>query len=173
MKSATYLLLHGLALTSYASTIEVTANVSIPPPVSGYFQLEKKVTDDIQYDNLTASALPVVGSGVGTYEYITYNAFTLLDGSDDVVGGVAIHTLPNAIDTTSEQQGTNGTPSLAVAKPYTSIGLVDFWFGCSTHTGESLANLATQCSVTVAAYQSSSDKQVALAVFEFTPPAVR
>ncbi|CAD6587443.1 MAG: hypothetical protein ASARMPREDX12_002842 [Alectoria sarmentosa] len=118
MKSATYLLLHGLALTSYASTIEVTADVN------------------------------------------------------DVVGGVAIHTPPNAILTTSEQQGTNGTPSLTVAKPYTSIGLVDFWFGCSAHTSESVANLATQCSVTVAAYQSPSDKQVAVAVFEFTPPAV-
>ncbi|CAD6590186.1 MAG: hypothetical protein ASARMPRED_004606 [Alectoria sarmentosa] len=91
---------------------------------------------------------------------------------DDVVGGVAIHTPPNAILTTSEQQGTNGTPSLTVAKPYTSIGLVDFWFGCSAHTSESVANLATQCSVTVAAYQSPSDKQVAVAVFEFTPPAV-
>lgn len=150
MKLTTYLLLHGMALTSYASTTEVTAN----------------------FDNLTASALPVLGSGVGTYEGITYNSFSLVDNADETVGGVATHTEPNAILTSSEQQGTNGTPSLTIAKPYSSLGLINFWFGCAAHTGEAVAGLALQCTITVAAFESSSDEEVALASFTFTPPAV-
>lgn len=167
MKLTTYFLLHGLALTSYASTAEVTANVSTPSPILERF------TDNVQFDNLTASAFSLVGSAVGTYEDITYNSFTLVDGADETVGGIATHTEPNDILTSSEQQATNGTPSLTITNPYTSLGLVNFWFGCVAHTGEAVAGLALQCTITVAGFESSSDEEVALASFTFTPPAVR
>lgn len=104
---------------------------------------------------------------------MTYNSFSLGNTADMLVGGIPAHTEPNAIITNSQQQGINGSPSLTIAKPYKSFGLIDFWFGCSAHSGEGAANLAIRCTVTVAGFQSSSDKEVALASYTFTPPAVR
>lgn len=89
------------------------------------------------------------------------------------MGSIAAHTEPNLIVTSSEQQDLYGTPSLTVAEPYTSFGLTDFWFACAAHTGESLVGLAAQCTVTVAGFERSSDKEVAVASFTFTPPTVR
>ena len=70
------------------------------------------------------------------------------------------------------QQNDAGTPSLSVAAPYTSFGLTDFWLGCSVHTGEAAAGLATQCTVTVVGFNSAG-KEVVVDSFTFTPPAAR
>lgn len=64
--------------------------------------------------------------GVGTYEDVDYNSFSLASTANLIVGGVSSHTEPNSIITNSEQQSVNGTPSLIVAEPYTSFGLIDF-----------------------------------------------
>lgn len=65
----------------------------------------------------------------------------------------------------------SGTPSLTVAEPYTSFGLIDFYFGCESRTENTAADVPLQCTVTVAGFVSSSNEEVALASFTFTPTA--
>ncbi|KAM0801130.1 hypothetical protein BDR22DRAFT_820988 [Usnea florida] len=113
-----------------------------------------KVT--VNFDDLTGSALP---SPISAYKHITYNAFSVANVGGEVVKDLQTHIPPNAIVTDSEQQSSSGTPSLTVEEPYTSFGLTDFYFGCATHTDEAAANLATQCTITVAGFENPLDKQ--------------
>ena len=119
------LLLHVLALKSYASTTKLTANVSVTQ-VSIPSQ-EEQLTNKIQYDNLVADMLSLSASAPGTYENITYNSFLLANISTGVTG-IAAHTPPNVIFTTSQPEATKDTPSLTVAKSYTSFDLIDYEF---------------------------------------------
>ena len=133
----------------------------------------KKSINKTQFDNLATNPAVTNPGNLGTYESITYNAFSLINSSDSLVGSITPQSKPNLIVTSSEQQGLYGTPSLTVAEPYTSFGLTDFWFACAAHTSESIVDVPTQCTVTVAGFERSSDKEVAVASFTFTPPTVR
>ena len=89
--------------------------------------IREQPASNIQFDNLTVSAVgtnPL--SGIGTYESIIYNSWSPVDTADGVVSGVSAHNEPNGIDTSSEQQATNGTSSFTVAKRYTSFWLTNF-----------------------------------------------
>lgn len=176
MALTAYLLLLGLALTSYASyKPRFTANVSFHRRLERIplVPIREQSANVFQFDNLTAPAVSDPVPDVGTYEFITYNSFSLGDTADEVVGGIAAYTEPNAIVTNSEQQGIDGTPSLTIAEPYTFLDLTDFWFGCSLHTGLAAVGLATQCTIVVAGFQSNSDIEIALASFTFTPPPLQ
>ncbi len=165
MKPSIRLLFVGHILACSASSVEITANVCtsyVPHPSQPY-------SNHLQFDNLTVVPVPI--GGVGTYEDVVYNVFALAEQS--IAGtGVAAHTPPNVIDTTSQQQGTNGTPSLTPAAPYTSIGLVDFWFGCNLRSGQGAVAVQTPCTIVVAAF-NKQDKEVAVASYTFTPPTAR
>ena len=65
----------------------------------------------------------------------------------------------------------NGTPSVTVAPPYKTLTLKDFWFGCDAELQEVAANVAVQCTITVAAFKKGNGQEVAVASFTFTPPA--
>lgn len=54
-----------------------------------------------------------------------------------------------------------------------SFGLNDFWFGCGAYTGEAAVALAIECTISVAGFKDTSNQEVALASYTFTPPAVR
>lgn len=79
---------------------------------------------------------------------------------------------PNAILTSSQQQGTNGTPSFIPVSPYKYIGLQDFDFGCGVHTDEPEVGVAAQCTIFVNGFAAGSNQEVATADFTFTPPTV-
>lgn len=122
-------------------------------------------TDYLQFDDLTASPVPI--GGVGISEGVFYNAFSLAEQSLTGIG-VAAHTAPNFIDTNSQQQSTNGTPTLIPAAPYTSIGLIDLWFACVVHTGQGAVVVATQCTIVVAGFNDQNE-EVTSASYTFTP----
>lgn len=79
---------------------------------------------------------------------------------------------PNAILTSNQQQGTNGTPSFIPVAPYKYIGLQDFDFGCGLHDDNAVAGEAVQCTIFVNGFAAGSDQEVATADFTFTPPTV-
>ena len=122
-----------------------------------------------QYDNIPASLTDTV---LGTYDGLTYNAIvaTGSTGSTVAVGGIVKASPPMSALTSSQQQITNGTASFAVASPYKSFGLLDFFFGCTVHTGEGAVSVASQCTITLAGFVRNTDQEVALASFTFTPP---
>ena len=96
-----------------------------------------------QYDDLTATV--GIESPIGTYKYLTYNAW-VIGGSTTpgvAVGGVADQSPPNAALTAADVQLKNGTPSFAIAKPYKSYSLFDFYFGCVVRTDEGTVGAAT------------------------------
>lgn len=86
------------------------------------------------------------------------------------VGGLALVSPPNRIISQVQNRLTNGTASFTVAKPYKSLGLLDFFFGCTARTPEGTVALAAECTITVAGFLRGSDKEIALASFTFTPP---
>ena len=139
------------------------------PNRSTFSRNRQRPTDQVQFDDLATSPVTALPPSVGTYQFITYNAWAVGSVSGEVTG-IAAHTEPNIIATLVETQLIKGTPSLTVASPYTAFGLIDFWFGCNIDSvgvdGIAVAE-ATQC--TVAAFDGSSDKEVALAAFTFTP----
>lgn len=63
-----------------------------------------------------------------------------------------------------------GTPSVAVTAPYSSLALLDFYFGCVTRTNVGSASVATHCTITVAGFVKNNDQEVAVASYTFTPP---
>lgn len=71
-----------------------------------------------------------------------------------------------------QQQSTNGTPTLTPVAPYVYLALEDFFFGCASHTDETVASAAIQCGITVAGFTTGSDQEAALADFTYTPAAV-
>lgn len=97
--------------------------------------------------------------------------FGALSGVPVRVGGVATKSPPNLIYTSVDiQLQQKGTPSFTVAAPYSSFGLYDFYFGCSTRTDEPTANAALQCTITVSGFVPKTNQEVAVASFTFTPP---
>ena len=60
------------------------------------------------------------------------------------IGGVASASPPNRALTSEQQQLTNGTASFAVASPYKSLNLLDFFFACTLRTSEGAVALATR-----------------------------
>ena len=86
------------------------------------------------------------------------------------MGGLASTSPPNRALTSSDIQLLSGTASFAVAPPYKSLGLLDFFFGCTARTGERAVVVASQCSITVAGFVRGNNQEVALASFTFTPP---
>lgn len=125
---------------------------------------------DANYDDLPATEAGSVASGLGTYNALTYNSFIVVSNSLALAGGVAPHSPPNNIITGASFQSTNGTPSITVAPPYTKFSLNSFWFGCDAELQEAVVNVATQCTITLAAFEEASEEEVAVASYTFTPP---
>ncbi|KAG7006794.1 hypothetical protein G7Y79_00013g035660 [Physcia stellaris] len=125
-----------------------------------------------QYEDLKPGAVQIP---VGTYKYLNYQAWSrplgALSGVPVRVGGVATKSPPNLIYTSVDiQLQQKGTPSFTVVAPYSTFGLFDFYFGCSTRTDEPTANAALQCTITVSGFVPKTNQEVAVASFTFTPP---
>lgn len=45
-----------------------------------------------------------------------------------------------------------------------------FWFGCEADLDQGQAEVAVQCTITLAAFEKANDQEVAVASFTFTPP---
>lgn len=62
------------------------------------------------------------------------------------------------------------TGIITVVPPYKTFSLKSFWFGCDADLDQGVVNVATQCTITVAAFIEAGGQQVGVAEFTFTPP---
>ena len=92
--------------------------------------------------------------------------------------GVLTASYPNCAITAAHTSGviteppTSGTvASVTVAPPYNSLELLDFYYGCTSHSavGPAASGAAVDCTVTVTAIQQTSFAPVVAATFEFRP----
>ena len=108
------------------------------------FHLSWKLNTE-QYDDLPYT--PLLESPVGSYKFLNYTSWVVagrLTGNL-AVGGVAPESGNNTALTALDVQEENGaTPTMTIEKPYSSLRLLDFYFGCVLRTDESTANAATQ-----------------------------
>lgn len=119
------------------------------------------------YDNLDES---LTDKALGTYENLVHNSIVLTGSTRSIiaVGGVASASPPNRALTSADTRA-NGTASFAVARPYKSLGLLDFYFGCTIRTGEGAVAVASQCTVNVAGFLRGSNQAAASKSFTFVP----
>ena len=127
--------------------------------------------DANQYDDLERG---LVERPIGTYDNLSYQAWDVGNFVSAVIPvkvlGVATRSPPNFILTSSLTQLTGGTPSFTPAAPYTSLGLLDFYFGCVANAQQGTATAALQCTITVSGFAPKTNKEVAVASYTFTPP---
>ena len=94
----------------------------------------------------------------------------ILDDPGNV--GIPAHSAPNYIVTAVDQQASNGTPSLTILYPGSTIKSFDlhsFYFGCGLDSVEGLVGVAAQCTITVAGLRN--EQEVAVASYTFSPLA--
>lgn len=108
---------------------------------------------DANYDNL---ATPAVGppASLGTYEELAYTSFSVISTSNTLAGGIAPHSAPMFVGSTPNA---NATPSITVVPPYKTFSMKRFWFGCEADLDQGQAEVAVQCTITLAAFEKAND----------------
>ncbi|KAI4198763.1 MAG: hypothetical protein LQ346_002691, partial [Caloplaca aetnensis] len=124
------------------------------------------------FDDRKGSLVPAANA-VEVYRSLLYKAFSISNKITGL-GGVVAKSNPNfAVTSLLNGQTTQGTPTLTVDYPgseATSFTFFSFYFGCVAPTVESAVGAAVQCSVLAAAF-NSTNKEIAVASYTFTPPA--
>ncbi|KAL8917784.1 MAG: hypothetical protein Q9208_007765 [Pyrenodesmia sp. 3 TL-2023] len=109
------------------------------------------------------------------YRGLAYKAWNYLDISPPTSGS-APQSPKNSIATNQvEGQTLRGTPAMTVVYSGSKslyFDLLSFFFNCVTPTGTGLAQIAVQCTIFVAGFDSAN-KQVASATYTFTPPLLQ
>ena len=135
--------------------------------------IEKVCTDDLpQYDGIQilAGEIPI-----GTYDSLVYNLINVTRGrpSGSAASGVTTASSPYCDLTSAQQSLTSDIASFAVASPYNSLELLDFYFGCILHSAQELNAAdaaATQCTITVTVFLRDTYQEAEPATYEFSPP---
>ena len=129
----------------------------------------------LQYDDIQilSGEIPL-----GTYDNLVYNLVNVTrarpSGSAGSAGsGVTTASFPNCALTAALQSSTGSITSFAVAAPYKSLELLDFYFGCVLHSAQeyNAADAAsTMCTITVTGFLRDTYAEISPVTYTFSPP---
>ncbi|KAL8723627.1 MAG: hypothetical protein Q9181_007239 [Wetmoreana brouardii] len=144
----------------YSSLFFAQASLALPP--------SKRATtaEVINFDTRKANAVLPALNNVGVEKDLYFQSFVIVNGALLLLG-VFPHSGKNYIATATEQQALTGTPAIYPASKGKIFTLNSFYFGCAGNTVASVADVAVQCTISVAGFVAN--REVVSATYTFSP----
>ena len=123
-----------------------------------------------QFDNLTASPVPVLNTLTVPYDNLNFSSFVFQSaGTAGLAAGVVPESKPNYI--ANGPLSPNRIPTFSIqGTGAASFDLQSFYYGCLDSTESANVQLSTKCTFTVTGFKASNGKAVGPPVsFSYTP----